>query len=162
MTKTCWRASFLPCNLAHATDDSLRAGRFHRLPFNPRRAWRRGNLRRLRPESSGHRPVHHGRGHESLAIEGAARRGEEAFREEIYGTNFHVTVPNLPAGKYTADHRPRGSGFSRTPASARSTSPAATRRSPATSTFLPPPAARERFSCSRTGLISPAMHRAGR
>jgi beta-glucosidase len=44
----------------------------------------------------------HGRGHESLSIEGAPRRGEEAFREEIYGTNFSVTVPNLPAGKYTA------------------------------------------------------------
>jgi len=44
----------------------------------------------------------HGRGHESLAIEGAPRRGEEAFREEIYGTNFSVAVPNLPAGKYTA------------------------------------------------------------
>jgi beta-glucosidase len=44
----------------------------------------------------------HGRGHESLVIEGAPRRGEEAFREEIYGTNFSVTVPNLPAGKYTA------------------------------------------------------------
>jgi beta-glucosidase len=44
----------------------------------------------------------HGRGHESLTIEGVPRRGEEAFREEIYGTNFSVTVPNLPAGKYTA------------------------------------------------------------
>jgi beta-glucosidase len=44
----------------------------------------------------------HGRGHESLAIEGAPRRADEAFREEIYGTNFSVTVPNLPAGKYTA------------------------------------------------------------
>jgi beta-glucosidase len=44
----------------------------------------------------------HGRGHESLAIEGAPRRNEEAFREEIYGTNFSVTVPNLPAGNYTA------------------------------------------------------------
>jgi beta-glucosidase len=44
----------------------------------------------------------HGRGHESLAIEGAPRRGEESFREEISGTNFSVTVPNLPAGKYTA------------------------------------------------------------
>jgi beta-glucosidase len=43
----------------------------------------------------------HGRGHESLTIEGAPRRGEEAFREEIYGTNFSVTVPNLPAGRYT-------------------------------------------------------------
>ena len=43
----------------------------------------------------------HNRGHESLAIEGAARRGEEAFREEIYGTNFTLSVPNLPAGKYT-------------------------------------------------------------
>jgi beta-glucosidase len=43
----------------------------------------------------------HGRGHESLAIQGAPKRGEEAFREEIYGTNFTVSVPNLPAGKYT-------------------------------------------------------------
>ena len=44
----------------------------------------------------------HARGHESLAIDGAPRRGEESFREEISGTNFSVTVPNLPAGKYTA------------------------------------------------------------
>jgi beta-glucosidase len=44
----------------------------------------------------------HGRGHESLAIEGAPRHGEESFREEIYGTNFSVTVSNLSAGKYTA------------------------------------------------------------
>ena len=43
----------------------------------------------------------HCRGHESLAITGAPKRGEEAFREEIYGTNFTVSVPNLPAGKYT-------------------------------------------------------------
>jgi beta-glucosidase len=43
----------------------------------------------------------HGRGHESLRIEGAPRRGEEAFREEIYGTNFTLSVPNLSAGKYT-------------------------------------------------------------
>jgi beta-glucosidase len=44
---------------------------------------------------------HHGRGHESLAIEGAPKRGEEAFREEIYGTNFTLSVPHLPGGKYT-------------------------------------------------------------
>jgi beta-glucosidase len=43
----------------------------------------------------------HGRGHESLAIVGAPRRGEEMFREEIYGTNFTLSVPNLPAGEYT-------------------------------------------------------------
>jgi beta-glucosidase len=43
----------------------------------------------------------HGRGHESLAIVGAPKRGEESFREEIYGANFTVSVPNLPAGKYT-------------------------------------------------------------
>jgi beta-glucosidase len=43
----------------------------------------------------------HGRGHESLTIEGAARRGEEAFREEIQGTNFTLTAANLPPGKYT-------------------------------------------------------------
>ena len=44
----------------------------------------------------------HGRGHESLTIEGAPRRDDESFREEIYGTNFSVSVPNLSAGKYTA------------------------------------------------------------
>jgi len=43
----------------------------------------------------------HGRGHESLAITGAPKRGEEDFREEIYGANFTVSVPDLPAGKYT-------------------------------------------------------------
>ncbi len=45
--------------------------------------------------------VAHGRGHESLAIEGAARRSEEAFREEIHGTHFTLSVPNLDAGSYT-------------------------------------------------------------
>jgi len=35
------------------------------------------------------------------AIEGANWRGEEAFREEIFGTNFTVSVSGLPAGKYT-------------------------------------------------------------
>jgi len=44
----------------------------------------------------------HGRGHESLMIDGAPHRSEEAFREEIYGTNFSVTIPNLAAGEYTA------------------------------------------------------------
>jgi beta-glucosidase len=34
-------------------------------------------------------------------IEGANWRGEEAFREEIFGTNFTVSVSSLPAGKYT-------------------------------------------------------------
>ena len=43
----------------------------------------------------------HARGHESLAIENAPRRQEEAFREEIHGPSFSVTVPHLPAGKYT-------------------------------------------------------------
>jgi len=43
----------------------------------------------------------HWRCQESLAIENAPRRSEEAFREEIFGTNFFVTVPHLPAGKYT-------------------------------------------------------------
>jgi beta-glucosidase len=43
----------------------------------------------------------HGRGHESLTIEGAARHSEEAFREEIHGGNFAVSAPDLPAGKYT-------------------------------------------------------------
>jgi beta-glucosidase len=43
----------------------------------------------------------HARGPENLTIKGAARNGEEGFREEIYGTNFTVFIPNLPAGKYT-------------------------------------------------------------
>ena len=43
----------------------------------------------------------HNRGRESLAITGAPRRGEEAFREEITGTNFSLSVPNLPRDKYT-------------------------------------------------------------
>jgi beta-glucosidase len=34
-------------------------------------------------------------------IEGATSRGEEAFREEIFGTNFTLSVTDLPAGKYT-------------------------------------------------------------
>jgi beta-glucosidase len=34
-------------------------------------------------------------------IEGATWRGEEAFREEIFGTNFTLSVAGLPAGKYT-------------------------------------------------------------
>ncbi len=33
-------------------------------------------------------------------IEGASWRGGDAFREEIYGTNFTVAVSGLPAGKY--------------------------------------------------------------
>jgi beta-glucosidase len=33
-------------------------------------------------------------------IEGATWRGEEAFREEIYGTNFTLSISGLPAGKY--------------------------------------------------------------
>jgi len=44
--------------------------------------------------------ISHGRGHESLAIRGAPKRGEEAFREEISGTHFALSVPNLPAGQY--------------------------------------------------------------
>jgi beta-glucosidase len=34
-------------------------------------------------------------------IEGAPRREDEAFREEIQGTNFNVAVSGLPAGKFT-------------------------------------------------------------
>ena len=39
-------------------------------------------------------------GHASVAIEGAANNAA-AFREEINGTNFTVTIAHLPAGKYT-------------------------------------------------------------
>ncbi|HEX4644669.1 MAG TPA: malectin domain-containing carbohydrate-binding protein, partial [Verrucomicrobiae bacterium] len=34
-------------------------------------------------------------------IQGAAPGEEAAFREEIYGNSFTVSVPHLPAGKYT-------------------------------------------------------------
>jgi beta-glucosidase len=44
----------------------------------------------------------HRRSRETMAIENAPRRGDEWFREEIFGTNFSLSVPNLPAGKYTA------------------------------------------------------------
>jgi len=43
----------------------------------------------------------HSRGQEGLTIAGAPRRSEEAFREEIYGPNFTLSVPHLPSGKYT-------------------------------------------------------------
>jgi beta-glucosidase len=49
---------------------------------------------------SGH--FSHGYGREGLIIVGPPRRAEEAFREEIYGTNFTLSVSNLPAGRYTA------------------------------------------------------------
>jgi beta-glucosidase len=43
----------------------------------------------------------HSRGREGLTIAGAPHRAEEAFREEIFGTNFILSVSNLPAGQYT-------------------------------------------------------------
>ena len=43
----------------------------------------------------------HTRAPEGLVIQDAARRADEAFREEISGTNFAVSVQNLPAGTYT-------------------------------------------------------------
>ncbi len=44
----------------------------------------------------------HRRAPGATTIEGATWRGEEAFREEIYGTNFTLSVSGLPAGKYEA------------------------------------------------------------
>ena len=43
----------------------------------------------------------HGRGDDSVVIEGAPKHSEEMFREEIYGASFTVSVPGLPAGRYT-------------------------------------------------------------
>jgi beta-glucosidase len=43
----------------------------------------------------------HNRGREGLTIASAPRRAEEAFHEEIFGTNFILSVSNLPAGQYT-------------------------------------------------------------
>ena len=42
----------------------------------------------------------HARAWGSSVIQGAPRRGDDAFREEIYGTNFTVTVSGLVPGKY--------------------------------------------------------------
>jgi beta-glucosidase len=43
----------------------------------------------------------HARAPEDLEVQGAARRADVAFREEISGKNFAVSVQNLPAGTYT-------------------------------------------------------------
>jgi beta-glucosidase len=43
----------------------------------------------------------HQRAPDNMTIEGATPRENDAFREEIYGTNFTVSVPGLPAGRYT-------------------------------------------------------------
>ena len=45
--------------------------------------------------------VNHRRAWGVTTIAGATWRGEESFREEIYGTNFTLTVAGLPEGKYT-------------------------------------------------------------
>ncbi len=42
----------------------------------------------------------HGHLQESQPVENAPRRNEDAFREEIYGPHFEVSVPHLPAGRY--------------------------------------------------------------
>jgi beta-glucosidase len=42
----------------------------------------------------------HRRARGVTTIEGATWRGEEAFREGIYGTNFTLSVSGLPAGQY--------------------------------------------------------------
>jgi beta-glucosidase len=44
---------------------------------------------------------HHARSAEDMAAQGAVQRDRSAFKEEIYGTNFSVSVYHLPAGKYT-------------------------------------------------------------
>src|ERR1035441_3084665 len=44
----------------------------------------------------------HSRAWGVTTIVGATWRGEEAFREEIFGTNFTLTVSDLPAARYTA------------------------------------------------------------
>ena len=44
---------------------------------------------------------HHARSVNDLPVQGAAGRTEAAFKEEIYGTHFSVSVPHLPAGRYT-------------------------------------------------------------
>ena len=38
---------------------------------------------------------------DNLVIQNASAGGESAFRTEIWGTNFAITVSHLPAGKYT-------------------------------------------------------------
>jgi beta-glucosidase len=46
--------------------------------------------------------VSHSQADNSVVISGAGQQGEAAFREEIYGKQFTVSVPHLPAGRYTA------------------------------------------------------------
>ena len=46
--------------------------------------------------------VNHRRAWGVTTIVGAGWRGEEAFREEVYGTNFTLSVSGLPAGKYVS------------------------------------------------------------
>jgi beta-glucosidase len=45
----------------------------------------------------------HARSWGRTVIQGVPRRGDEEFREEIYGTNFTITVSGLPAGKYVVE-----------------------------------------------------------
>jgi beta-glucosidase len=43
----------------------------------------------------------HWRAYDNLKVRDSGAIGDEPFREEIYGTNFSVSVLHLPAGKYT-------------------------------------------------------------
>ena len=101
-TKTCWRRPFLPCNLPAMQRTILCAWIGFAVWIAAPAA-----LADMETCVACDRKIlvqgefEHNRGHESLAITGAPRRGEEAFREEITGTNFTLSAPNLPAGKYT-------------------------------------------------------------
>ena len=86
----------------HAKKCFFRAGAFARLPFHPRRAWRRGNCVACDKKVLISGDFSHRRAWGVTTIEGATWRGEEAFREEIFGTNFTLTVSDLPAARYTA------------------------------------------------------------
>ena len=94
-------------------------------------------------------------------IEGATWRGGEAFREEIYGTNFTLSVSGLPAGKYGVVIGVAEVDF--TNAGQRVFDITCGDRVLASnSIFLPPPAAREKFSCSPTGLTTRMTRCTGR
>src|ERR1700690_4461016 len=102
MTKTCWRASLGPCNFAAMQRTILYGLAAFTVCLSTAAAFADEETcvacdRKVLVSGQ----FEHGRGHESLTITGAPKRGEEMFREEICGTNFTLSVPNLPAGKYT-------------------------------------------------------------
>ena len=102
LPKTSWHASLVPCNLGVMQRTILFAlaafavGFSNTVAFGDEEVCAACDRKVL---VSGQ--FSHGRGQEGLTIDGAPRHAEEAFREEIYGTNFTLSISSLPMGKYT-------------------------------------------------------------